>query len=66
MTLCVDEIQNCIEQVRVRVWAVGELDEPCSDDNADDGDDCDENGDDVWVCTSGRVGLDEPVPALRA
>ena len=47
MTLCVDEIQNRIEQVRVRVLAVGELDEPCSDDNADDDDECDENDDDV-------------------
>ena len=41
------------------------LDESYSDDNAD-GDDCDENDDDMLVCTSGSVGLDEPVPALRA
>ena len=43
MTLSVDEIQNCIEP-----WkrAVGELDEPCSDDNGDDHD-CVENDDDV-------------------
>ena len=69
MTLPVDEIQSCIyhgSECILRVWAFGVLDESSySDDNAD-GDDCVENDDDIWVCTSGSVGLYEPVPALRA